>query len=37
MGIQNFMKNPVAAAREQAAAAFNELRNGNRSRPIGLG
>jgi len=37
MGIQNFMKNPVAAAREQAAAAFNELRNRNRSRPIGLG
>ena len=37
MGVQNFLKNPVAAAREQAAQAFNELRGNSRQRPIGLG
>jgi hypothetical protein len=30
------LKNPAAAAREAAASALNELRQGNQSRPIGL-
>jgi hypothetical protein len=31
-----YLKNPAAAAREAAANALNELRQGNQSRPIGL-
>jgi len=31
-----YMKNPAAAAREAAASALNELRQGSQSRPIGL-
>jgi hypothetical protein len=33
---QKYLKNPAAAAREAAASALNELRQGNQSRPIGL-
>jgi hypothetical protein len=31
-----YMRNPAAAAREAAASALNELRQGSQSRPIGL-